>query len=582
MSDTLEYFMWGYQPHFQISAKVFAESLFNRIDPRLRPVVFLVGFIRSPEAGWHDICIEPEDCGFQVDQFDEVGTAAPELASVDPRSRLIHTHPSAQRSSDAFVSGRSLSEAVRGSVDTASIDKLTFCSLPATVDLYDVVIVLQVDKAIAERYYSLAKGTTDWDNRRVARSYIEATAFEFLDACASELDRKEPGRDLILFHRHRNTSPRFAADILVRRVAHASEKFGEASDLYDTLNAISALFYERGAAQGSLLLAVRNHPSIHVEVALKEPVSLRNHRAIRRLVQVASQGTGILSDGVQVYGFGKATGNYEPKQENLFEVVFTGHGQWRIDHDGNTMLRIVHGEPQPLSSLLDEEKLTDDLKRVHGVTDATAGRLLEAVKTATTLGHGCQLVISAVAELEATRLAPQATVIEPTEMTEELTEKLCSVDGAILLDTNNYCHAFGLILDGVVSPKGDKNRGSRYNSAVRYADGRNDCLIVVISDDGMIDVIPHLRPRLDKLNIEQMVADLEALVSQEERDERRFNQLLGILGEIRFYLTLGQCERTNSARRAFEEDRISEVGRIYPVYGDLAPHPDMNDSYYLD
>lgn len=582
MSDTLKYFMWGFQPHFQISAKVFAENLFRRIDPRLSPTVFLLGFIRTPQAGWHDICIEPEECGFEVNQFDEVRTIAQQLASVDPRSRLFHTHPSAQQSSDAFVTRRSLAEAVRGCVDSASSGKLTFCSLPMTVDLYDVVVVLQLDRATAEKYYSLEKGTTDWDNRRIARSYIEATAFEFLDTCANELDRKEPGRDLILFHRHRYTSPRFAADILARRVAHASEKFGEASDLYDTLNAISALFYERGEAQGSLLLAANGHPSVHVEVTLKEPVSLRNHRAIRRLVQVASEGTSILSDGVQVFGFGHPYDDYNPTQEDLFEVIFTGHGQWRIDHDRNTMLRIVHGEPQSLSSLLDEEKLLDDLKRVHGVTEVAAESLLAVVRTATTLGHGCQIVISAVAEMEATRLAPQATVIEPTEMTEELTEKLCSVDGAVLLDTSNKCHAFGLILDGVVSTKGDKNRGSRYNSAVRYADGRSDCLIVVISDDGMIDVVPHLRPRLDRHEIEQLVSDLEATVLKEERDEKQFNRLMGTLGDIRFYLTGDQCERANTARRAFEDSRVWEVGRMHPVFSDFTPHPDMNDSYYLD
>jgi hypothetical protein len=43
--NIIELFMWGYQPHFQISAKVAAEEIFSRLDRNLNPKVFLVGVL---------------------------------------------------------------------------------------------------------------------------------------------------------------------------------------------------------------------------------------------------------------------------------------------------------------------------------------------------------------------------------------------------------------------------------------------------------------------------------------------------------------------------------------------------------
>lgn len=129
---------------------------------------------------------------------------------------------------------------------------------------------------------------------------------------------------------------------------------------------------------------------------------------------------------------------------------------------GKKRIRYVPVPPEAEQAILSQPR-THELVSISASGKPLSPRNVTrdlVVRTATILGHGCQIVISAVAETEATRLAPQATVIEPTEMTDELTEKLCSVDGAVLLDPSNKCHAFGLILDGVVSARGDKNRGS--------------------------------------------------------------------------------------------------------------------------
>ena len=68
------------------------------------------------------------------------------------------------------------------------------------------------------------------------------------------------------------------------------------------------------------------------------------------------------------------------------------------------------------------------------------------------------------------------------------------VDGAILVDPTGTCHAVGVILDGYASGKGDSSRGARFNSAVRYHETQSgECLVIIVSEDGMIDLIPRLR-----------------------------------------------------------------------------------------
>ena len=501
MSDnTLKYFMWGWQPHFQISARLLAERLFTDLDPRFQPQVFLLGFIRKSEVGCYDVCVEPEKCGYRPEWFKRVREIAREMEETDPRAGVFHSHPQAHADMLAFIGRRSIHRAVEKMVSDLpqSEDLVTYCSYPVLVDRYDVVVVLQLQAEVFDSHYHLAKESLSWDGTRVARSYLDATALMFLDTAQDELQRPEAGKGLGIFHRHYTHVPRDAGRVFANRIAHATDRFGMAGDLFDTFNAISAMFYERRSGTGSLVLAENDHSNVRVDVRLAEPVRLQSHRAVRRLVELSARGTNLLSDGEVVYGLGEVQGQYDPAREDLFVIGFTDHYSWSASHDGNVMMRVAHNLVLPLLPRLDHPKLASDMKRIFSSTEADIGKLVEIVEEAAELGHGAQIVISSRAEEEAKRLAPQATVISPIELTPSLLRRLCAVDGAVLLDPEGRCHAFGVILDGLVSAKGDRSRGSRYNSAIRYADGRNDCLIVVISDDETIDMVPDLRPQISR------------------------------------------------------------------------------------
>lgn len=80
-------------------------------------------------------------------------------------------------------------------------------------------------------------------------------------------------------------------------------------------------------------------------------------------------------------------------------------------------------------------------------------------------------------------------------------DQLSAVDGAVFIDLNGKCHAFGVILDGIVSNCGKNARGSRYNSTKAYTEWIRDkqypnatILGIVKSEDGMVDLFAESKP----------------------------------------------------------------------------------------
>ncbi|OXM85256.1 tetratricopeptide repeat protein [Paenibacillus rigui] len=104
-----------------------------------------------------------------------------------------------------------------------------------------------------------------------------------------------------------------------------------------------------------------------------------------------------------------------------------------------------------------------------------------------------------VARSELGTLKKQSTLIEPGEIHADYIKHLTSIDGAIYFDVHGACHGIGVILDGIAAPGyGDASRGARFNSAHRYLAKLKSleepvpCVIAIISEDGMVNLIPEL------------------------------------------------------------------------------------------
>lgn len=195
--------------------------------------------------------------------------------------------------------------------------------------------------------------------------------------------------------------------------------------------------------------------------------------------------------------------------------------------------------------------------------------------------HGTIVVISGGVEEEVKRLKSQAIPIDPVELSSSLIKLITSIDGAILIDQDGICHAIGVILDGLASKNGKPSRGARYNSAIRYVEYTDHpCMAVVISEDGLIDLVPDLMPQINRSAIESAISTLHNL-SDAEEDTGKFHEVMSWLDKHRFYLSPEVCEEINKIKENFEQ-MMQDKGITHLKHQDFQPHEEMNDSYFFD
>jgi hypothetical protein len=160
---TIELFMWGYQSHFQISAKVAAEGIFAKLDKNLAPKVFLVGVLTEDRNDRHPVCLEPEDCGYDVHKFSGVLERANHLEAIDEEKHVLHSHPIAQENHERRMKARALKDAIQQllNLDDEYHGVISFCSYPVLVEGYKVIVVLQLNRKAYFSHYSLGVSKKD-------------------------------------------------------------------------------------------------------------------------------------------------------------------------------------------------------------------------------------------------------------------------------------------------------------------------------------------------------------------------------------------------------------------------------------
>src|SRR5574341_1485679 len=180
--------MWGYQQFFQITLQHYAERLFEKIDPYLKPKIFLVGILNNDLKNRHQICLEPEDCGYSQSDFEKVIELASQLEAVDAETRILHSHPVAQENHDRSVKLNARRDAIIKTIkrDSRYDDILTYSSYPVEKDGYLVFIILQIKKSAYESHYRLVKDKFN-DRYNISTSLINSMIYEFLSLSSAEL-----------------------------------------------------------------------------------------------------------------------------------------------------------------------------------------------------------------------------------------------------------------------------------------------------------------------------------------------------------------------------------------------------------
>lgn len=256
-----------------------------------------------------------------------------------------------------------------------------------------------------------------------------------------------------------------------------------AAELFDVFNQLALLHYEEAESTGFLVLCRAEAQATTTPVIkFKTPFDIRDIRAVRKMLQISEQRLRLLCAGRTAYGF--ATGVDQP---DTLTIHFQKHGMWEVRKAGSVLLQVS----ELAFTTITQECFIEEFERVFGAMPSSQiQNLWNLIEAAKRQARGTNVLITTEAAAEADRLSSQCTRLTPVSLTPSLMERLTSIDGTVILDTQGVCYGIGAILDGVVSPRGDRTRGGRYNSALMYIDNSLfPSVIVVVSQNGTVDLV---------------------------------------------------------------------------------------------
>ena len=562
--------MWDYQTPFQILVELGIKQALSAIGLPVEVRVVLVGFARDPSLP-HQICIEPEGDELQVDHLSGVSDRTNELAQTDPTAQLIHANARLNTLRGQRLLRGSRARALVEAIEASHVFKgLTFfASSSSPIDDYEVHTCVGVPTADLEVLSALDSPVVDGVN--VGQSLQQEVIAECLVRADRALYFPDPGagpppiglaEDII----------KAAATRLAYGAAHRAT--GRLIELFSYINAFTSLTYERAGARGRIAVVSDKEATARLSVRFKQPIPLSQARRMRKILHLSDDSLAVLVGQQGAYGLGSCASGTD-----VVDIFVKDHAQWEMSIDGLALMRVTNGQPTLPRPPLDFEGFGDTARRVLGPIELN--RIWAIIEKAQASGHGMMLVVSSDPEGETARLGAEAVPIEPQNLKPAEVVRLGRVDGAVLLGPNGFCHAFGVILDGAAAGRGDPGRGARYNSAVRYHYSADtaDSVLIVISDDGLVDLIPQAHKRVRKEDVESAVRDFTACCEAEPVDGGRFSRTLKRVEGFAFYLDEAQCQIVNNHYES-EMRRRFESGGLRLPRTPLQPHPGMNDSYF--
>ncbi|MBB6735821.1 tetratricopeptide repeat protein [Cohnella zeiphila] len=346
-------------------------------------------------------------------------------------------------------------------------------------------------------------------------------------------------------------------------------------DLLEMIDKISSETYERQNPFGTLLLM--NEQTIRmpglvrfiVEFAESERIRLDDSKRIRKLLELTnnSKHQYLIADSESIYGLGQVDWILQG-EALVLRVDFQGLSKYRlvsvraepensrngtmiVGEDGafyrtdlflaeRELLYLSFKNPRIGEESYSRERLRQLLEQTFGRGNegwqAKFDKLERIVSRAREQKHGTMVVIADfdTAKEELKKLSKQSTPIKLRQVDPDTIRHLTSIDGAIYFDEDGNCHGIGVILDGIADPDlGDASRGARYNSAYRYLRklqaNKQKCVIAVISEDGMVNLIPEPEDQPKLMERAQGARDLLTQPSLSEEDRVKLSELEGAL-----------------------------------------------------
>ena len=576
MTKTIDQFMWAFQHTFRMSVEHEIQQTLSHIGLQTHDEskVLLIG-LATKEGLPHAICIEPEDDHLVVDDLRSVEKRTDEILRADPESGMFHTHPRvhAHRRRALFLRcrARAIAEAIEASGKYEGLS--FFVSHSAPVAGYDVHTCLGIPcdvLASAPSFNNPKKD--DYHRRHIGESFVQVTISTCLHLADKALYLPDPGEGFIVLG-DRTDIVRGSAERFANGVAYALTP--QPSDLFSLASEFSSLTYERASAKGRLIITSRDNLENKLRVTFQKPVRLHETRSVRKILELTDETRALLTDGHAIYGLGECL-----PAPDVAEIVIEGHARWSLTINGTVLMKVAYEHATLPKQVLDRDLFGDVAQRK--VSTVEVEHIWDILQCALENDHGTTIVVSADPASEIQRLGQEALAIKPEYLDHRDVARLGLVDGAIILGPDGRCYAFGVILDGLATSSGDRARGARFNSAVRYQrTSKIDAMVIVISDDGTVDLIPNLKPRVSRQEVEDAVRSFCDYSGIEGGDGGEWARRNRAVEGLAFYLNQEQCDRVNEAYEK-EMDARLRAGAVSFPRERLQPDPDMDESYFRD
>lgn len=569
--------MWSYQRSYRISLQSLARDVIAKIGLEDDVYALLVG-ARAPDSNNRNpVCVEPEDGKWPISLFNGL------LDSIESKYKSYHLpdmffsdaasmndKPEWMRRGSTMIA---VTEAL-ASYDEAN-DVISFCGVPKRIGDHYVTPVIQVPTAIFAKFPPLMpKPVGELQQTYGHRSLIHAAIYSVLEEATEKLQGPEAGRFFDSGVRNAEEIVRIAAGKFLHTPGLSIDLQYVHTDLFKILNLVSSLLYEGSKGSGDLVIVDPDNDAVEFSLRFATPIPLQEPRWVRKVLQMAATGTGIIADPLYIYGLGRLKECHDPTKQDAFVISFVDHYHWELRCGDQILIRSHYGIPKLPQEPVDKTAFLASYARIFPRSVLEDGlHAWNLLKAQSRQEHGSMIAFADDAANEAERLSAQGTPIAPIILTEELLRSVSGIDGTILLDPNGYCHAIGVILDGDASEECMPSRGSRYNSGIRYVGVKSKKrLAIVFSDDGTIDVIPPLRRLVSRTLLERHIATFEAATLDNFHDSRMW------LDRHRFYLNITQCERINAVLSRLDS-LPKEKGLLYLEADTFVVHPDMDESY---
>ena len=343
-------------------------------------------------------------------------------------------------------------------------------------------------------------------------------------------------------------------------------------DIITHLNEISHTPYESKFSKGSILIIdsekfdIENLKKYKNTLIFGNMIKLTEYKSVRKALAMTEDGFGIVSDGRYIYGISDMSNDLVGIKS---KIKFNGNHSFSIlDSSDKCIAKFKNGTPV-IEEEINLEDVRDRIKKLFKdeldkeKINLNIESIMNIIKSIIKQSKGSMLVISNKAKEEAERLKYQSiTIVKLALESEEIIKSISSIDGSILIDTSGECHSIGVILDGIACKIGDNGRGARYNSAIKYIYEQSNmnlntlkehkCMAVVISEDGMIDIIDKYE--IDKLENEFKLDNFEYKLDDLNKkiEKNKYNRSL-ILERANIYLNIGEKKKAlNDYNKALE------------------------------